>query len=80
MINENDAQESADPLPDPAVLLNKQQDKASAPDTGINLVIAGAGTGKTKTLIEKVKNIILNNLSKPENILILHSAIKQQKK
>lgn len=37
---------------------------------GVNLVIAGAGTGKTKTLVEKVRNIIKSGIS-PENILIL---------
>ncbi len=51
--------------------LNKQQYLASLPSGGISLVIAGAGTGKTMTLIEKVKNVINNGLAKPEEILIL---------
>ena len=51
--------------------LNKQQKKASQPGGGVELVIAGAGTGKTKTLVEKVKNIILSSNFGPENILIL---------
>ncbi|MCP4135119.1 MAG: ATP-dependent helicase [bacterium] len=61
--------------------LNKQQFKASRPTGGISLVIAGAGTGKTKTLVEKVQNIIRDSSTretppaggsiKPENILIL---------
>ncbi|MFH0976654.1 MAG: ATP-dependent helicase [Spirochaetota bacterium] len=51
--------------------LNKQQHLASLPTNGISLVIAGAGTGKTKILVEKVKNIIHAGLVKPENILIL---------
>lgn len=51
--------------------LNRQQRKAAAPSGGVSLVIAGAGTGKTKTLIEKIKNIIEHGIVKPENILIL---------
>jgi len=38
--------------------LNKEQQRASLPEGGVNLVIAGAGTGKTKTLVEKIKNLI----------------------
>lgn len=41
------------------------------PDGGVNLVIAGAGTGKTSTLIQKVLNIIDDGKFRPENILIL---------
>lgn len=51
--------------------LNKQQYLASRALSGIDLVIAGAGTGKTKTLIEKVKNVIKAGIAKPEEILIL---------
>jgi DNA helicase II / ATP-dependent DNA helicase PcrA len=51
--------------------LNKQQYLASLPTGGISLVIAGAGTGKTRTLIEKVRNIIGSGIAKPEEILIL---------
>jgi DNA helicase II / ATP-dependent DNA helicase PcrA len=51
--------------------LNKQQYLASLPTRGISLVIAGAGTGKTKIIIEKVKNIISDGIAKPEEILIL---------
>ena len=51
--------------------LNKQQLLASLPTRGISLVIAGAGTGKTKTVVEKVKNIISGGIAKPEEILIL---------
>ena len=38
--------------------LNREQAAAAAPDTGINLVIAGAGTGKTSTMIQKITNVI----------------------
>ena len=51
--------------------LNKEQLKASLPNDGVNLVIAGAGTGKTSVLVEKIKNIIIKGEIKPENILIL---------
>lgn len=51
--------------------LNRQQYLASLPDSGVSLVIAGAGTGKTKTLVEKVKNVISAGIAKPEEILIL---------
>ena len=52
-------------------LLNKEQFSAAKADTGIHLVIAGAGTGKTKTIVEKVKNILNAEMYSPEQILIL---------
>lgn len=52
-------------------IINREQVEASRPDCGINLVLAGAGTGKTSTMINKIKNIIQNNIVKAENILIL---------
>lgn len=51
--------------------LNKQQFRASRPSGGTELVIAGAGTGKTKTLVEKVKNTITSGGADPSEILIL---------
>jgi len=51
--------------------LNKQQLRASGPESGIHLVIAGAGTGKTLTLVEKLKNLICTGGYKPENLLVL---------
>ncbi len=51
--------------------LNKEQYRASLPCGGVDLLIAGAGTGKTKTLVEKVRNVIADEFVKPENILIL---------
>jgi DNA helicase-2/ATP-dependent DNA helicase PcrA len=51
--------------------LNKDQLRASLPDFGVNIVLAGAGAGKTKTLVEKVVNIINHTHIKPENILIM---------
>jgi DNA helicase-2/ATP-dependent DNA helicase PcrA len=51
--------------------LNPQQLAASKPDSGINLVIAGAGTGKTSTMITKIQNIIEHSIVRPDEILIL---------
>ncbi len=51
--------------------LNQEQRKASLSPGGIDLVIAGAGTGKTKTLVEKIRNILLTRFCLPENILVL---------
>ncbi len=51
--------------------LNVQQKAASSGNGGINLVIAGAGSGKTKTLVEKVKNIISDSGISAKEILIL---------
>lgn len=51
--------------------LNKDQKQAVEYNTGPLLIIAGAGTGKTHTLVEKITFIIRNNLAKPENILAL---------
>jgi superfamily I DNA/RNA helicase len=51
--------------------LNRQQYRASRPDGGVSLVIAGAGTGKTRTLVEKVKNIIREGNIASNSILIL---------
>ncbi len=51
--------------------LNKQQYKAAQPTMGINVVLAGAGTGKTKTLLSKIKNIMLHTNLTAKNILIL---------
>jgi DNA helicase-2/ATP-dependent DNA helicase PcrA len=51
--------------------LNPEQIKASKPDMGMNLVLAGAGTGKTSTMIAKIKNVIQGSVINPENIVIL---------
>ena len=51
--------------------LNKKQYQASLPRGGFELVIAGAGTGKTKTLVKKIENILNNSSCLSENILIL---------
>lgn len=50
--------------------LSNEQINASRSVGGVTLVIAGAGTGKTKTLIRKITTIIQYGIS-PENILVL---------
>ena len=51
--------------------LNHEQYLASRADTGVSLVLAGAGTGKTKTLVEKVRNVIRDLPMDPGDILML---------
>ncbi len=51
--------------------MNEEQQTAITYNDGPLLIIAGAGTGKTHCLVEKVKYLIKNNLAKPEQILAL---------
>ncbi len=51
--------------------MNKEQQKAVAYHGGPSLIIAGAGTGKTYVVVEKIKHLIKNGLAKPEQILAL---------
>ncbi|HWA52251.1 MAG TPA: ATP-dependent DNA helicase [Patescibacteria group bacterium] len=51
--------------------LNKQQLQAIKHKNGPLLVIAGAGTGKTTVITERVKFLIEKKLAKPEEILAL---------
>ncbi len=51
--------------------LSREQRRASGPGGGISLVIAGAGTGKTKTLIAKLTSIVAHLGIPPGNILVL---------
>ncbi|UCH96523.1 MAG: ATP-dependent helicase [Candidatus Aminicenantes bacterium] len=50
--------------------LNPQQYKAAANIEGAQLVIAGAGTGKTRTLIYRLAYMVENGIS-PQSILLL---------
>lgn len=52
-------------------MLNNQQKQAVEYHQGPLLIIAGAGTGKTTVIINKIEDIIKNNLAKPEEILAL---------
>jgi DNA helicase-2/ATP-dependent DNA helicase PcrA len=51
--------------------LNREQYRASRPDRGVSLVLAGAGTGKTRTLVEKVGNVINGLPLDPAQVLVL---------
>ncbi|OGK51914.1 hypothetical protein A2966_00860 [Candidatus Roizmanbacteria bacterium RIFCSPLOWO2_01_FULL_41_22] len=51
--------------------LNDNQKKAVEYNSGPLLIVAGAGTGKTLTLVEKIKYLIHQKLARPEEILCL---------
>jgi len=51
--------------------LNKEQQQAVKYNKGPLLIIAGAGTGKTSVIVEKIKYLIKKKLAKPEQILAL---------
>src|SRR3989338_2100855 len=51
--------------------LNANQNDAVQYNSGPLLIVAGAGTGKTFTLVEKIKYLIKEKLAKPEEILCL---------
>lgn len=51
--------------------VNEEQKEAVRYVNGPLLVVAGAGTGKTSVLVEKIKYLIKKRLSKPEQILTL---------
>lgn len=56
--------------------LTKNQRKACIIDEKYNLVLAGAGTGKTSTMIGRAGYLIKASLAKPEDILMLAYANK----
>src|SRR3990172_7224469 len=51
--------------------LNKQQLKAVKHKKGPLLIVAGAGTGKTTVITERIKQLIAANVVKPSEILAL---------
>ncbi|MGB9883127.1 MAG: ATP-dependent helicase [Microgenomates group bacterium] len=52
-------------------MLNEEQKKAVEYNSGPLLIVAGAGTGKTTVIVEKIKYLLKKNLAKPEEILAL---------
>lgn len=57
-------------MPDSLSKLNKNQKEAVTHVNGPLLIVAGAGTGKTTVLIERLSNLIKNGFAKPDEILI----------
>jgi len=51
--------------------LNKEQKEAVTHGGGPLLIVAGAGTGKTRTITHRIAYLIENNFAKPEEILAL---------
>ena len=51
--------------------LNKEQQQAVKYNKGPLLIIAGAGTGKTSVIVEKIKFLVKKKLARPEQILAL---------
>ena len=51
-------------------LLNEKQKEAATYTDGPLLIIAGPGSGKTRTLVERVSYILNNTEAEPENILL----------
>ncbi len=49
--------------------LNKEQKEAVLHDKGPLLIVAGAGTGKTTVITQRIANLIEKGLAKPEEIL-----------
>jgi DNA helicase-2/ATP-dependent DNA helicase PcrA len=50
--------------------LNEQQYQAATHTTGPLLVVAGAGTGKTKTIVHRILNLIHSGID-PRSILAI---------
>jgi DNA helicase-2/ATP-dependent DNA helicase PcrA len=53
------------------ISLNKRQKEAVVYDKGPLLIVAGAGTGKTTVLLERIKYLISQKNKSPDNILAL---------
>jgi DNA helicase II / ATP-dependent DNA helicase PcrA len=51
--------------------LNNSQLQAVQKNTGSVLIIAGAGSGKTRVITARIANLILNENEAPESILAL---------
>jgi DNA helicase-2/ATP-dependent DNA helicase PcrA len=64
------AQELGSPVGDLATELNPEQAAAATHPAGPLLIVAGAGTGKTRTLVYRVAHLIQSGV-RPERILLL---------
>lgn len=53
------------------IIINKQQKEAIEHAQGPLLIIAGAGTGKTTVITERIKHLTVKGLAKPSEILAL---------
>lgn len=51
--------------------LNEKQLRAARAETGVTLLVAGAGTGKTRTLVEKARNLLASGICSAEELLLL---------
>ena len=62
--------------------LNKNQKQAALITDGPELILAGAGSGKTRVLVAKVINLIVNHKVDPEQIVMItftNKAAKEMK-
>ena len=53
------------------MIINREQQQAVEYNRGPLLIIAGAGTGKTLVIVEKIKYLLKKKLARPEEILAL---------
>ncbi len=63
--------------------LNPQQKEAVQKTTGPSIILAGAGSGKTRVLVSKVINLVKNHKISPSNILMItftNKAAKEMQK
>ena len=60
--------------------LNDAQTEAVLHLDGPLLIVAGAGSGKTKVLTSRIANIIKEKKAFPNQVLVSHLQIKQLKK